>query len=86
MKGAARWDPVAVLELEGKLVGTLGCPMVVQTRRVWRKTSAPCGAQATLYRFDDPYGYRSYCEEGHVCVLGEHSIPGLVPQRKGLTD
>lgn len=86
MKGASRWDPVAVLALEGTLVGTLGCPYMVESRRIFRRRMAPCGAQATLYRFEEPYGYRSYCEEGHVCVLSQHSIPGYMPNRKRVTD
>ncbi len=78
-------DPVEQLELTGKLVGYLGCPYMLVQRR-WRSTFSACGAQATLYRFEAPYGLRSYCEEDHVCVLSELSIPGLHPNRKGRTD
>lgn len=86
MRGAGRWDPVQALELEGQLVGTLGCPYIISRRQGFRTRLVPCGAQATLYRFAEPYGYRSYCEEDHVCVLSHHSLPGLMPRRKGPTD
>jgi hypothetical protein len=85
MKGASRWDPVGVLNLPGTLLGLLDCPYMIAPRRGTKLVA--CGAQATLYRFPDPYGLRSYCEEDHVCVLSQHSTAALVvPHRKGRTD
>lgn len=88
MKGAARWDPVAVFDLEGQLVALIGCPYMIKSRFRWPGASPfqACGAQASLYRFPDPFGFRSYCEEDHVCVLSQYSIPGLLPRLKGPTD
>lgn len=86
VRGATTADPVEALELEGKVVLAIPCPYMVDSIRRWGPRHVACGAQALLYRFPEPYGFRSYCEENHVCVLSPHSIPGLVPQRKGLTD
>lgn len=91
MKGATRWDPVGVLKLEGTLVGFMACQEWYEYGRFGqpkRRTNAkgPCGAQASLYRFQFPYGYRAYCEEGHVCVFGEHSTQGFGYDPPGASD
>ncbi len=86
MKGVHRLDPVAKLDLEGRLAGMIDCPYMVTVKR-WRSAATrPCGAQASLYVFPEPYGLRSYCEEDHVCALSPLMIPVLMPGRKGPTD
>lgn len=81
-------DPVDLLELRGEIVQSLPCPYMVQTgKRGSRVVGEPCGAQAVLLRFPDPYGYRARCEEGHVVVLAATQIPGLYHRGlKGTTD
>lgn len=76
-------DPVDALGLVGELAGSVPCPYMIPSR--WGK-GRECGAQALLYRYPDPYGYRSRCEDGHVVVLGKHSVPGLFRPLRGATD
>jgi hypothetical protein len=45
-----------------------------------------CHEQAMLYKYPEPYGYRSRCEDGHVVVLAATQLPGLIRSLKGPTD
>jgi hypothetical protein len=45
-----------------------------------------CGQQAFLFRYPDPYGLRSRCEDGHVEIMSPKSIPGFYQSLKGPTD
>ena len=80
----ARWtDPVDLLRLEGTLIGSMPCPhMYGKSLRDRRK----CGQQAFLFRYPDPYGLRSRCEDGHVEIMSPKSIPGFYQSLKGPTD
>lgn len=81
-------DPVDVLELPGELVASIPCPFMLARPGPGRARDRceACGEQALLYRYPDPYGYRSRCELGHVLPLAPTQIPGLVQQLKGETD
>lgn len=80
-------DPVDILGLHGEIVQSLPCPYMIPTgRRGKHLAGEPCGAQAILLRFPEPYGYRARCEDGHVVVLAPTQIPGLYRSLKGVTD
>lgn len=77
--------------MKGDLVGVIRCPHVVPGVPTAgglspRRRPHPCGETATLVKFPDPFGHRSYCEEGHVEVFGLYSIPGSLVAIKGPTD
>lgn len=79
-RGAHKLDPITVMALPAKLVAGLACPQ----RLGYHKPL--CGAQALLYRFPDPYGFRSYCDDDHVCILSPLAIEGLFHDPKLRTD
>ena len=82
-------DPVELLKLPAELVAAIPCPYMIEYRRPntnGRVYGNPCGMQALLYRYQEPYGYRSRCEEGHVVVLAATQIPGLWQDLKSDTD
>jgi hypothetical protein len=82
-------DPVDVMGLHGELVQAIPCPYMLRDGSRWGiPRGHPCGQQALLFRYPDPYGYRSRCEDGHVMVLALTQVPGLYQSQvlKGETD
>jgi len=79
-----RWrDPVKVLRLQGKMIGTLPCPHMKKPR--WRPAKR-CNEQAVLLDFGEPYGLRARCEDGHNVPLARTAVPGGYRMLKGETD
>lgn len=79
-------DPVEVLGLEGRIIGSAPCVHMVPVSgflATVRRRHQPCGQWALVVEYPYPFGIRTSCEDGHVVI---HPTPPVPVSTKGETD